>query len=563
MKKKLLLAVMAGLFVTSSQVFAEQALPNPKAFENNAGGQMNRLNDFLERERAARQIQEDREKKAAEVEGTQNSEETAPEVDEVMLQLNDLITDTSLVLSTEEIKAITKDYVGKQVSVNDLYRAVARINALYKVKGYMSCKAFLFQQTIENGVVKITLIEGKTGDIKLENNNWTKASYIKKRISLDQGEVANISQLNKDLLRFNATNDVQLRITMQAGTETGTTDYAITAYEPKQYTWNVLVDNAGNENNGKIREGVFFTARSISGNRDSLTVGNINSKGSKAVSTSYSRSIGRSGSKMTLGYNTNSVKTTKGAYKNQVYGHSNAISLSFTQPWIINAKTRSEAVLELNHQKSSTDFRIGGGAFRMVNDTYNDAFLGFAMTNYGNSHVFYQKHGFLMGRLKAGSDVRDESQSYFLFKTNGFYQKAYQHGQNISARAEGQWSTRDNVPSARQFYIGGINTIRGYEESFRGSDKGINMSFEYAVPLNDKRTISGFTFLDYGQLFGEDAESANSNNSLYSTGLGIKANVAKNIYANLTMGIPLKRNLADGHKKPSKARLHFTLSGQF
>mgnify|MGYP007127280919 CR=1 FL=1 len=42
------------------------------------------------------------------------------------------------------------------------------------------------------------------------------------------------TELNDDLLRFNATNDVQLRITMHAGAEPGTTDYVISAYEPQK-----------------------------------------------------------------------------------------------------------------------------------------------------------------------------------------------------------------------------------------------------------------------------------------------------------------------------------------
>lgn len=552
---------MAGLMVTSSQVLAAPLVPNPKLPENNAGGQLNQLNEYIQRERIAREIEENREKKAAKVEGADISSNVASEAEEVKLHLNDLVTDSSAVLKTEEIQAITKDYVGREVSVKDLYKAVERINALYQQKGYVTCRAFLMQQSIENGVVKITLIEGKTGDVEIQNNNWTKDNYIKKRIPLNKNEVANINELNKDLLRFNATNDVQLRIVMQAGKEPVTTDYAIVAYEPKQYNWNIFMDNSGNENNGELREGVFFTAKSVSGNRDSLTIGNVNSKGSKAVSSSYTRSLGHSGTKISLIYNTNSVKTTKGAFKDMVKGHSNAIGLSVTQPWITTEKTRSEAVLELNHQKSITSLKELGEPY--VKDTMKDVFLGFAMTNYGNSHVFYQKHGFMYGKVDHDGLNDKGEDNYFLFKSNSFYQKAYVPGQSISARIEGQWSARQNVASARQFYFGGMNTVRGYKESYMGADKGINMSFEYVVPINQKRTISAFTFFDYGHKFGEDAESTYSNKDLYSTGLGIKANITKNIFANLTMGVPLKKHFDDGHKEPSSARVNFIISGQF
>lgn len=552
MNKKFLLAAMAGLMLMSGHTI--------EAAEVDAGAQMNRLNEYIERERIARQLEENRAKKAAKVEGAQTTESGAPEAAEATLKLNDLVTNPSEVLTEAELKGITKDYVGKKVTVKDLYKAVERINALYENKGFVTCRAFLLQQTISNGIVKITLVEGKTGDVKVANNQRTKENYIKKRISLAKNQVANVNELNKDLLRFNATNDVQLRIVMQAGQKPGTTDYVISAFEPKQYNWNVFVDNSGNKNNGEVRGGVFFTAKSISGNRDALTIGNVDSKGSKAVTTSYNHSLGRSGTKLNVGYNSNSVRTVKGGYKDQIKGHSNSVSLGITQPWIINEKTRSEAVLELNHQKSSTDFREKGTAMRLVEDKMNDALVGFAMTNYGNSHVIYQKHGLMVGSCK---DHAGEKETYGLYKGNGFYQKVYQHGQYISARGEAQWSTKDNVPSARQFYIGGMNTVRGYEENFRGADKGINLSFEYAVPLNRQRNLTAFTFLDYGQLFGEDAESANANEALFSTGVGIKANVGKNVFANLTLGVPLKKNFDDGHEEPSSVKLHFLVSGQF
>lgn len=551
MNNKFLLLAMAGLVLVNAQTI--------EAAEIDAGAQINRLNDYIERERISKQIEENRIKKIAKVEGADAAQTSAPEAAEVKLLLNKLVTDPSAVLTAEEISAITKDYEGKEVTVKDLYKALERINNLYQEKGFITCKAFLLQQTIENGIVKVTLIEGKTGNVDVNGNKWTKANYIKKRIASVKETVINVNDLNKDLLRFNATNDVQLRIVMQAGKELGTTDYVITAYEPKQYTWNVFTDNAGNESNGEVRGGLFFSAKSISGSRDALMLGTVMSKGSKAFTTNYNHSLGRSGTKLNLGFNTNTVKTIKGLTKNMLRGHSNSINLGVTQPWVVNDKTRSEAILELNHQKSSTDF-LG---FPWVRDTMNDAFLGFAMTNYGNSHVFYQKHGFLVGKSESDVNIKDKNETYGLFKSNGFYQKVYKHGQNISARGELQWSSKDNVPSARQFYLGGMYSVRGYDENFRGADKGINLSFEYAVPMNAKKTVSAFTFLDYGQLFGEDAESSNANDALFSTGLGVKANIGKNVFANLTLGIPLKKNLSDGHEEPSSVKAHFTVNGQF
>ena len=157
------------------------------------------------------------------------------------------------------------------MSIEDLYALVAKINKLYDAKGYLTCRAYLAPQTIHDGVVRIELIEGKTGEVKLQGNATTKDYYIRDRVSLKEGKVANVNELNRDLLRFNATNDVQLRIAMKAGTAAGTTDYVITAVEPQKEVFGIMADNAGYKTSGLYRRGIYCHHRSRYSTTGSLT----------------------------------------------------------------------------------------------------------------------------------------------------------------------------------------------------------------------------------------------------------------------------------------------------
>ena len=189
---------------------------------NDPGVQLNRTREYMERQRVARQIAEDRAKQRAEVEGSGQEQQQAPE-NAVKFVLNDVKIDKSEVLSETEIKEITGKYIGQEVTLQSLYDIVNSINELYSEKGYLTCRAYLPPQTIKNGVVEIKIIEGKTGNVHISGNESTNDGYIAGRIGLDRGSISNINELNDDLLRFNATNDVQLRITMHAGAEPGTT----------------------------------------------------------------------------------------------------------------------------------------------------------------------------------------------------------------------------------------------------------------------------------------------------------------------------------------------------
>ena len=558
-KKHIISLVTLACLAASSSVFAatpEANVPNP--VKGDAGIQMNRMRNYLERERVNRQIAEDRAAAKNKVKSEAAKQAAPGEV--ITFELKKIVTDPSAVLTDAELDIIIKPYEGKQVQLNDIYAIVDKINALYNEKGYVTCRAFLPPQTITDGTVKLLLVEGRTGTATVSGNKYTKAKYITNRLHLAKGEIANIKQLNKDLLLFNATNSTQLRIMMKAGAEPGTTDYEITAYEPKRDTWTIFEDNAGSDTSGQYRTGLFFNTKSLSGNCDALSFGTVISEGTKAANVMYSRSLGRSGTKMNLMYSTNAVEVVKGDYEDMIKGHANSYAIGFTQPIVVNETTRTELSLDYNRQNSKTDFMPAGTRFNIVDDSVQDFSLGFAMTNYGSSHVLYQKHSYVRGYSESTPDMSAQnSQNFGFYKFNAMYQKLYKAGQMWSLRADAQWSGSEGMVSSRQFYMGGMYSVRGYKENYLGGDSGFTFSAEYAVPVINKNT-SAFTFFDYGHVYG-NGQSDDQHNVLSSVGLGIRSTINQYCSASLILGIPLQREFSA--EKVSKTRLHFIVSGQF
>ncbi len=543
--------LLAGFAVMPSAYAYDVNNPPPQYGTNDPGVQLNRMREYMERQRVAQQIAEDRAKEDSKVEGQSTGQEEAPE-SAVKFVLNDIKIDGSEVLTKEEISGITSPYIGQEVTLQNLYDIVNALNDLYQQKGYLTCRAYLPPQTIKNGVVEIKIIEGKTGNVHIAGNETTREDYIAGRIGLERGSISNINDLNDDLLLFNATNDVQLRITMHAGEEPGTTDYVIAAYEPQKNYINVYVDNAGSESSGEWREGLFWSDRSLTGRRDMLTMSGMRSDGTKSFSAMYSVPVGRSGTKLGLSYSTNSVHITDGELEDlDIKGHSNAYGVSLIQPLVVTENLRTEATLDYGYQNSQTDF-LG---IHWVDDTVKSYTAGFSMTNYGASSLIYQKHNFRIGDSENIANEEDNFTKYFF---NGFWQKAYQGGQMLSARLDAQWSGDDYLTSAEQFYIGGMYSVRGYEESYLGGDSGYSASIEYSVPLDKARTTSAYCFFDYGAVYGD---SAFDDHVLAGTGIGIKSTIDRKIYTNLTLGVPLMRDI--NGEEVSKTRIHFMVNGQF
>ncbi len=526
-----------------------------------SGAQLNQAREYMERQRIAQQMEEDQERQQTKVETeTQKPEQSAAQV---TFTLERVDTDPSEILTEAEIKAITDPYVGKTVSLEDLYAMTASINKLYETRGYAVCRAYLPPQRIHEGAVQIRLLEGKTGNVTVNGLRFTRQGYVTHRIHLEPGKVANTDILNDELQRFNATNDVQLRVLVHAGEKPGTTDYEIAAFEPKNnHQVSLYVDNHGYDTSGRWREGVFYTMRSVTGQRDALRMNYLRSKGTNIFGANYSIPVNNLGTMLDFDYGTNTTKLVKGnlAETAGVKGHSYVAGITLRHPLRVDEKSRYEVGLQYLHQKSQTDFGTKSDSYvKWVNDTRNTYIPYVSFTHYGKNSVLYHKHS--LAFMGYNNYLYDTSDNYTAYRLDAVYQKRLGKGQMLLGRLNAQVaSEKKNMSTSDFFYIGGANSVRGYEESFLGGSQGFNASLTWQAPLDKKQIWNAFTFVDYGRVFGD--EQTVVDHTLVSTGLGVTASY-KNFYSSLTLGIPLKREFKSQAEKVDKTRIHFNCSVTF
>ena len=516
---------------------------------------MERDRRAIERERVMEQIAEDEAAKKNKVEQGEK-----PAVEEAGVELSfalqQVIWTPSEILNKEQIQAVTASYIGKQVTLKDLREMADKITNIYRDKGYMTCGAVLPPQRIHDGVVEIRLIEGKTGNVNLTGNRYTKNEYIMNRIGLKPGEIANTEKLNRDLRWFQGTNDVQLRVVMKPGAEEGTTDYDIMVFEPKNQSVTLYVDNDGYETSGRWREGIFYNMKSLTGHRDSLRAHFIRSDGTKAWALGYSVPISKKGMRLDLDYSGNRTEIRKGELKPLgVEGKSTSFSLTWRVPFHVTDRSRHEAGLQYIHQKSETELGHGTNLIvPWVDDKINRVIPYVSFTHYGNDSVLYHKHSFVFARR---SDIDGDSDTAKLYRLSSFWQNRTKNGQFWQARLDGQLGSNDNLGSSDRFFIGGVNSVRGYEEGFIGGGKGISMGIEYHVPVDKAKRFFVYPFFDWGRVSGY---AAPEHNTLMSAGIGLEARY-KHLYSTLTVGFPFKKDFYDD--KVDSARVDFSLSATF
>lgn len=127
----------------------------------------------------------------------------------VRFQLKRVDFTRSELLPEATLRELAAGIEGREVSLAEVQAVVDRINALYRDRGVPTAQAVLPAQDVTDGAVTIKLVEGRVGQILLEGNESTSGDFIRARLGQSPGELADVGELERRMLRFNRSQDVQ------------------------------------------------------------------------------------------------------------------------------------------------------------------------------------------------------------------------------------------------------------------------------------------------------------------------------------------------------------------
>lgn len=207
--------------------------------------------------------------------------------DKKIMTLKRLIFDRSELLPDSFLEGVASRYEGKKISLNDINTIVGDVDREYKDRGYFAAKAYVPNQDVRDGILKINLIEGKIDKITIKENKSTSENFVRKNLGVESGDRLNVKELQDNILMFNAANDIKARIAMEPGEKFATTNLDVIVEEPERVSVSAFADNAGQKSTGIYRAGAFASVRSLTGYRDNLNFGGVVTEGSNALFGSF------------------------------------------------------------------------------------------------------------------------------------------------------------------------------------------------------------------------------------------------------------------------------------
>lgn len=406
--------------------------------------------------------------------------------------------DSSKFITPAELDEIAKKYVGKNVDIAALLQLVADINAIYTERGIVTGIATLPDQDAKGGVVRIKLTEGRLQKTTIEGNKQTRADYILQRVREPEGEVLDVPKLNRDVIWFNRTNDVQIKALLQPGTSFGLTDLQFAVIEPPIDTLQLFTDNQGVENTGRWEGGAFYKRHGLFGVDDRLTFYGVRSDGNLNGNVAYSIPVNPWGGRAGVSYTEGKIKIIQGPFVAlDVTGRSSQAAVNFSQPvWV----TQDWLVLlnaALTEGKTVSRF----ATVAVTDDHYDKTTAGVSVTKSGNTYSitvspavnYIAWHDYVLGNNRA-----------FNTYTGSLLATSAAGPANFSANVLASWQyTQEKLlPGDQIFSIGGPTTVRGYPSNSASGDSGYYFNAE--LHYNWSQWLKGFDtyiFTDWGGVY--------------------------------------------------------------
>lgn len=388
-------------------------------------------------------------------------------------------------IDSEILKLRIQEYENKDLTLAEIKDAAREITKVYRESGYFVARAYIPQQESVDGVIKIGILEGVIGNVKLDNKSDLLDDVIVAYTKGVKNEriVLSIKFERRAILLNELSGVKEVKINASAGQKVGESDIEILVVPEEKYSGQVSIDNYGSKYAGKHRVSAIFDINNVSGIGDQFTFAGLLSENanSKSFSADYVMPLGYEGWKLGGSiYNTDYDLSRIGDLIS--YGESTGLRAWASYPFVKTQEWTSEVVFGGYSQIMTDSFGIKG--FKDKSKKQNNS-LNFSLNNslstvfFGNSGRLYNSVTLSGGNLSNKNGVAKDQDRFA--KTSGDWSKIEiftVHRQRIIDGLSLQTSLKiqenlgRNLDGTEKVSLTGNSGVRSYLSSELNADSG-------------------------------------------------------------------------------------------
>ena len=419
-----------------------------------------------------------------------------------------------LKVNESSLNKITKNYVGKPITMSELNKAVGEITMYCRTHGYPAAAAYLPSQSSGEGKLLIKLLPGRYGQISLDNKSGIKDSQAYSYLrGLKAGEIITSNKLETALYNLSDLGEVQAAGVLSPGAQIGTSDVTVKLSKGKKNVAIIYAENYGSQSSGRYRYGVQDTLNNLSGRGDKLSLGVlISNHDLRNYAVNYEAPVGPSGTIIGIGYSHMNYELG-GIFNNLgAKGKADTYSIYGKTPLYIT----TDHSLYVNYGYSYRKLKDDLDFFDQSSEKHaHSIFAGVSGHNRsGKAVVQYDLTGY-QGKLGLDSDYARLQNSYSNVEgayTKGLlnfkYVQGFDNRWDLLVKGQGQIASR-NLDSFEDIYLGGANAVRAYPQGEASGDQGYVGTAELRYKTGLKGLVLS-TYLDAGHVqLSKDGNSGN------------------------------------------------------
>jgi len=445
------------------------------------------------------------------------------------------------------------------ITIEQLDAIALSVTEFYREQGLILATAFVPEQEVTDGIIRLNVLEGRLGEVTVSNNKVFSEAVISAAFSDEMGEAVTEERVESALRRINDLPGVRVRGSFSPGQNVGETRLNLGVLDEKTWNSNVLVDNHGADATGEVR--LFATTEWLNirekGHR--LLIGALRSEGPDSTLyglAEYELPVTKDGKgkvKATVSRNEFSVGAT--AALPEITGETDNTGLVGTYQFIRSRTLNLSAQAAYTYKDVVFDV---AGIQQLSTDQQIESFA--LSTEY--TRLWDERQFLLSGRVGVEQghvikgEIQDQSTDFtkttvalnllqrfsvynWLTKNESFF--------NFVVKVNSQYSPKF-LSSVEQFSLGGPNAVRAFSVSDVSVDSGAYLGAElfFDLPIDPiarfnlpLEPIKPFIFFDYAYGVSRRAGGGQDLDAqIKGYGLGLRASMTGRANLNLIFAKP-------------------------
>lgn len=465
-------------------------------------------------------------------------------------KLNDLRLSGAQTLTAEELRSLTQPYIGRDVTLADLEKLTQAITQRYRERGYFLAQAIVPVQTVHDGIVEISIVEGRLGQINVQVAPDAPISEARVRgflAPVEVGQAVNALLYERAMLLLSDQPGVRVTSGLQEGGQTGTTDLSVEVVAASRFTFAAEADNQGTLESGRYRAGGTVRWLSPFGIGDNLDARVLVSNGNALQfgRIAYEAPIGISGLRAGFGLARVSYELGGNFKALEAQGKADVADLSLSYPMIRQRQQNLFLRLSADSKQLTDEFRAVdfesnkrvhgfglGWTWERRDDVFGGGYFASSGTLYRGDLSIGDAQTLAFDQSIAGHHT-DGSYTKLNFQFSRLQAILPQHSLYLSVGAQ---RANGNLDASEKLSLGGARAVRAYASGEALVDEGQIATAEWRWSYNDEFTPFVFYDAAHGKLVRNPSALDGPNGiSLRGYGIGVAWSQPGNVSINATL----------------------------